>query len=191
MRKKRPSKRLAAQTIEKGPKSGPFFCCLILFMVCRRGRGPAKSRLGKNVMKLRIVLLTLFLSACGPGVSDGDTPLTNGYVFSERGGLEKVIEYHGADEKAGAYLDATVVAYEVRSPYIAALRQPRALKVKNQTPYSWLEQKCEYWIINSENHEMSGPFDRGGFMEAGRPLGFTDSSLKTPVSYKVSHYCFG
>ena len=141
-------------------------------------------------MNMRTVWAVFFLTACGAAISDGNLPLVNDYVFTNNGGLEKFIDYRGENIEAGAFIDATVVAYSVKGDYIAALQQPRRFELENQTPRSWAEKKCDYWIINSQDHIILGPFDVSEFLETSALYGFDETSLSVPATDKVSRYCF-
>lgn len=140
-------------------------------------------------MKARFILLLIALTGCGPW-NEGSFPLVNGYAFFNDGGLGKWISFEGKNAKVGAFIELTVVAYKVNGSHVAALQQPATLVHENQATGWQLEETCHYWLLNTEDHNLSGPFDRATFLEVAAPFGFDASSLAAPVTDKVSRYCF-
>lgn len=141
-------------------------------------------------MKASFILLLVALTGCGATCDKGSFPLVNGYAFFNDGGIGKWIAFEGKNAEVGAFIEPTVVAYKVNGSHIAALQQPAKLVAEKQTTRWQLEEKCHYWLLNTEDHNLSGPFDRATFLEVAAPFGFDATSLAVPATNKVSRYCF-
>lgn len=74
----------------------------------------------------------------------------------DSGGFEKSIYY----EKSGVVIDGMVISYAVGERYIVALRQPRETVNEKGGLRSYLENKCEYWMIDTGSHKVMGAYSR-------------------------------
>ena len=126
----------------------------------------------------------LLLSSCGAGMFDFDYEIKNDYYFVYTDGRNKTISFRGEEGK-GTNIDANVISYTTAffNKYILVFRQPRVdFKERSSKPpgYIWssyLEDKCEYWVINTESHERMGPYTEQGYLKIENEIGLDHSKF--------------
>lgn len=96
----------------------------------------------------------------------------------DSGGFEKSIHY----EKSGPVIDGMIVGYAFNDRYIVALRQPRGVVREKNGLRSHLENKCEYWMIDTKTHGVMGVYIREEYASISEKVGIPLSELSNPVS---------
>ena len=100
-------------------------------------------------------MVTLAVSACGPGVSDTTYSILGGYIFSDAGGPEKTIIYRGDAAPKGIVIDARVDKYRVVGNRIIVARRPEIQSNGAGPVTTKLSDVCEHWTIDTATHLVS------------------------------------
>jgi hypothetical protein len=101
-----------------------------------------------------LLLSLLALAGCGPGGTDGEFSISNGYALSDSGGNEKMIVYRKGNEHVKIVVDARVDNYVVDGQKIIAARRPAETVMRNGIADVKLSPTCEYWMIDIETHAV-------------------------------------
>jgi len=94
------------------------------------------------------------LAGCGPGVTDGEWEITNGYSYVDTGSNGKAIY-----EDKKSIIAPRVDSYKVDGDNIIVARRPagtwwREDQHGNKFSDWTLADTCEYWMINTRTHEI-------------------------------------
>lgn len=105
-------------------------------------------------MKIYISTFLIFVSGCGPALTDGDYRIANGYSFSDTGGDGKSIAYKEEHDKLGKIvINARVDSYYFHNEIIWVARRPRIDFLDSAGVHSSImENKCEFYKINTKTH---------------------------------------
>ena len=123
------------------------------------------------------LMMVSLVSGCGPGVTDGELPISNGYVLSDAGGNEKAISYV-YDEKLGPFvIDARVDSYVVDGKKIIVARRPAESVMHNGITDVKLLSTCEYWMIDTETHAVEQITDASKWPSIRCDMGKTYGAL--------------
>lgn len=107
----------------------------------------------KDTRALRSLVVTL-LSGCGSGSTDGEFPISDGYVLSDAGGNEKAIAYLDGRTLGPFVIDARVDSYIVDGRKIIVARRPVETVMRNGIADVVLSSTCEFWVIDTETHAV-------------------------------------
>ena len=111
-----------------------------------------------KAMLIGVVLFAgLYLIAgnfLGPGVGDFSDSLANGYEYDYAGGNERAIVYRGDERPNTIIIDARVDGYLVIDDRLLVVRRPREIYKEGDVTKSRLSQECEYWVIDTKNHQV-------------------------------------
>jgi hypothetical protein len=108
------------------------------------------------VMKIHVSLLSLLsLAGCGPGVTDGEFSISNGYAFFDPGGVGRMITYENDEGSREVVIDPRVDSYVLDGQNIVVARRPWMDEMRGNVASGKLSQNCEYWIINTATHSVA------------------------------------
>lgn len=115
-------------------------------------------------MKTGALALTLSLTlvACGPGVTDGEFPITgafnsstlSGYFLSDAGGNERFIVYRRLGRPSEIVIDARVDRYLVDGKSLVVARRPAETVFRNGITDVELLPTCEIWLIDMQTRKV-------------------------------------
>jgi len=90
----------------------------------------------------------------GPGVGDFSESIVNGYefIYTDRNG--KMIAYGGKDRPNAVVISPRVDGYRVVGEHIFIVRRPLEIYKDGEITKSRLLDECEYWVINTESHQI-------------------------------------
>jgi hypothetical protein len=104
---------------------------------------------------LFLLVTSLLVSACGPGVTDTTYRIADEYFYSDAGGLEKMIIYRGTEANRGIVIDARVDRYRVEGSRIVVARRPRLISEGGGISTTSLSSTCEHWVIDMPTHQVA------------------------------------
>lgn len=122
----------------------------------------SRKRLSILILAALALFVVLYLVAnqlIGPGIRDYSDSIINGYEYSDAGGYEKTIVYTGAERRKEIVIDAMVDQYRVVGSKLFVARRPREIFQTDGVTKSRLLDKCEYWVIDIENHQVGQTSD--------------------------------
>lgn len=90
----------------------------------------------------------------GPGISDFEDPIINGYEYSDAGHYEKTIIYTGVERPKQIVVDARVDGYRIEGDSLFVARRPREGFKVGEVMHSRLKAECEYWVIDTKTHQI-------------------------------------
>jgi hypothetical protein len=94
------------------------------------------------------------LAGCGPGVTDGEISISDGYALSDAGGNEKMIVYREGKKLGNIVIDARVDDYFVDGKKIIVARRPAETVMRNGIADVKLLSTCEYSMIDTESRSV-------------------------------------
>ena len=100
-------------------------------------------------------LLFVVLAGCGPGVTDGEFSIANGYALSDAGGNEKMIVHREGNKLGEIIVDARVDNYVVDGRKIIIARRPAETMMRDGIAEVKLLSTCEYWVIDTDTHAVA------------------------------------
>lgn len=100
------------------------------------------------------LLLTLTITACGPGVTDGAYPIAKDYLFYDTGSNGKTIRYEERKDWSRTVIPERVDAYVLDGKKIIAARRPAEGVMRGSIADWKLLSTCEYWMIDTETHAV-------------------------------------
>jgi hypothetical protein len=122
--------------------------------------------------------MVALLSGCGSGSTDGEFPISNGYVLSDAGGNERAIAYVSGRTLGPFIIDARVDSYFVDGKRIIVARRPVETVMRNGIADVRLSPACEYWMIDTETHAVKQITDASRWpvvrCDMGRTYGATE-----------------
>lgn len=101
-----------------------------------------------------LLLLVFILAGCGPGVSDGEFPISKGYAFFDPGGDGTMITYTKGKGSVEVVIDPRVDSYIVDENKIIIARHPLEAVDRGEVTDWKLLPTCEYWAIDTETHAV-------------------------------------
>lgn len=122
-------------------------------------------------------MMASLVYGCGPGVTDGEVPLSNGYVLSDAGGNEKAISYVYGKKLGPFVIDARVDSYVVDGKKIIVARRPAESVMRNGVTDVKLLSTCEYWTIDTETHAVEQIADASKWPSIRCDMGKTYGAL--------------
>lgn len=105
--------------------------------------------------------LVLVVSGCGPGATDGAYAISNGYLFYDTGGNGKTIRREERKGWSVTVIPERVDAYLLDGKHIIVARRPAEAATRGQNADWKLEATCEYWMIDTETHDVKSISDAG------------------------------
>ena len=111
---------------------------------------------------LLVPAFSLTLSACGPGLVDGEFPIRGafnfaklgGYFVSDAGGNERFIVYREIGRPAKIVIDARVDSYLVDERLLVVARRPAESVSRDGITDVEMLPICEFWAIDLDSHHV-------------------------------------
>jgi len=102
------------------------------------------------------LLSSVLLVACGPGVRDGETPISGEYYYVDTGGDGRYVLRRQAGSKGVFVISARVDKVLIDDQRILVARRPRiTVPLNDGTATSRIEPVCEFWTIDLESHRIT------------------------------------
>lgn len=133
----------------------------------------------RPVKFLVLLLSSLILQGCGPGIGDYQKQIGNSaYRLVDTSPINRTIvmrDYNGAEKMI---IRSSVLEYRYDEPTLGVLRQVvNFYRCKEGYIAAEVTDKVEYWIISTEKHTLSGPFAFADYREKLEVLELTESQL--------------
>ena len=111
-------------------------------------------------MKALILFVFIFLVSCGPGWKDGSRHLVGEYYFTHSGGDQRYIE-RIVNFRSEIVIPARIEDFLVLGENIYISRIPIHYKVNKNIVEAVKGKSCEYWMIQSNDNKLIGPYSMG------------------------------
>lgn len=143
------------------------------------------SSLGITFQLIVVVFALLGGFAFGPGVTDFDYPLSNGYELTHNNPLDVFVLPKDGYTKNSEIIPPKVVKIAWNSHYVIAEQQLIDEPKKGQSGIGKLTNTYHYWILDTKKRMAYGPFNKKTFTKQLKAFGIPDSlQLRDVDSYK-------